>query len=202
MVFAICIGIGLSAACGFRVFMPMLALSAASKLGVVHLNSSFAWLASWPALLSLGTAAVLETGSYFVPWVAHAVSVAATPAAIVAGTLATAAQIDGINPLVHWAGSLVVGGGLAGGLHAANVALRGTSTLATAGLANPLVSVGQDLASITLAILAIAVPMVVLGLAVGVAVTVFRRRRARQVRAGTNALKLHEAQGQVLERAA
>lgn len=179
VVFALCVGIGLSAACGFRVFLPMLALSVASKLGAVHLNTSFAWLGSWPALISLSTAAVLEAGSYFVPWVAHAVSVAATPAAVIAGTLATAAQIDGINPLAQWSGSLVVGGGLAGGVHALNVALRGASTITTAGLANPVVSAGQDLTALTVAVLSIAVPMVVVLALIAVAVVVWRRRRRR-----------------------
>ena len=180
MLFAICVGIGLSAACGFRVFMPMLVLSAATKFGGVHLNPNFEWLGSWTALAAFASATVLEAGSYYVPWVAHAVSVAAVPAAVLAGTLATAAQIDGIHPLAQWSSSLLVGGGIAGGVQMLNIGARAASTITTAGIGNPIVSLGQGLMAFVLAITAVVAPLFIVLLIVAIVTVIIRRRRARK----------------------
>jgi len=180
MLFAICVGIGLSAACGFRVFMPMLVLSAATKFGGVHLNPNFEWLGSWTALAAFASATVLEAGSYYVPWVAHAVSVAAVPAAVLAGTLATAAQIDGIHPLAQWSSSLLVGGGIAGGVQMLNIGARAASTITTAGIGNPIVSLGQGLMAFVLAVTAVVAPLFIVLLIVAIVTVIIRRRRARK----------------------
>lgn len=180
MLFAICVGIGLSAACGFRVFMPMLVLSAATKFGGVHLNPNFEWLGSWTALAAFASATILEAGSYYVPWVAHAVSVAAVPAAVLAGTLATAAQIDGIHPLAQWSSSLLVGGGIAGGVQMLNIGARAASTITTAGIGNPIVSLGQGLMAFVLAITAVVAPLFIVLLIVAIVTVIIRRRRARK----------------------
>lgn len=182
--FAICVGIGLSAASGFRVFMPMLVLSAATKFGGVHLNPNFEWLGSWTALATFASATVLEAGSYYVPWVAHAVSVAATPAAVLAGTLATAAQIDGVHPLAQWSSSLLVGGGVAGGVQMLNIGARAASTISTAGLGNPIVSLGQGFMAFVLAVAAVVAPLFIALLIVAIVAVLVRRRRARRSDAG------------------
>lgn len=181
--FAICVGIGLSAACGFRVFLPMLVLSIATKVGGVHVNPSFEWLGTWTALIALASATLLEAGSYYVPWVAHAVSVAAMPAAVLAGTMASAAQIDGVHPLTQWASSLLVGGGIAGGVQALNIGARAASTISTAGLGNPLVSLGQGLTSLALAISAVVAPLLVVLLVLTIVAVILRRRRAKMAHA-------------------
>jgi hypothetical protein len=52
---AVAFGIGLSASCGFRVFVPMLAASIAARAGFFPVNEGFQWLASRPAMLCFGT---------------------------------------------------------------------------------------------------------------------------------------------------
>ena len=49
---SIVLGIGLAAATGFRVFLPMLIVSAAAYSGHLPLGDSFAWLGTAPALLT------------------------------------------------------------------------------------------------------------------------------------------------------
>ena len=66
---SICVGVGLSAACGFRVFVPLLGLSIAAKLGMVHLGASFAWAGSTTAIVAFGVATVAEIAAYYIPWV-------------------------------------------------------------------------------------------------------------------------------------
>jgi hypothetical protein len=153
-------GIGVAAACGFRVFVPLLALGLAGRSGYVPLNESFAVLSTMPALIALGTAATLEVGGYYMPWVDHLLDLAASPAAIAAGVLASAAVITDLPPVLKWGIALIGGGGAAGLLHGATSLLRVKSTATTGGVGNPVVSSGELIASVVTSLLALLVPVV------------------------------------------
>src|SRR5437899_2769748 len=99
-------GIGLSAACGFRVFLPLLILSIAAVSGHVELSHGLEWIGTWPALLTFATATILEIAAYYVPWLDHALDVIATPAAVVAGTLVTASLVVDMPPALKWSVAL------------------------------------------------------------------------------------------------
>src|SRR5580765_746169 len=114
MILSICLGIGLSAACGFRVFVPLLIMSIASLSGQLHLASGFAWIGTYPALISFAVATALEIAGYYIPWVGHLLDTLTTPAAIVAGTIATAAMVSGMSPMLKWTLAIIAGGGAAG----------------------------------------------------------------------------------------
>jgi hypothetical protein len=101
-------GVALAAACGFRVFVPLLVLSIASTLGAIPLADDFAWLATMPALIALATATIMEIAAYYVPWLDHALDVVATPAAILAGVITTAAVVADLSPVLRW--SLAIDG--------------------------------------------------------------------------------------------
>ena len=90
---ALGMGLGLAAACGLRVFVPLLIVGVATKLGLMSPGQGFEWVASWPALLALTTASLLEVCAYYVPWLDHALDTVATPAAAIAGALMTASQL-------------------------------------------------------------------------------------------------------------
>ncbi len=62
----IALGIGLAAATGFRIFIPLLLVGLAARFDMLPLGESFQWLSTTPALLTLGTAAVLETLGYYI----------------------------------------------------------------------------------------------------------------------------------------
>ena len=55
------LGLGLAAACGFRVFVPLLAISLGALTGHIPLSPGFAWIGTVPAAIAFGTA----TGSGF-----------------------------------------------------------------------------------------------------------------------------------------
>ena len=57
---AVAIGIGLSASCGFRVFVPMLVASIAARMGIFPVNEGFLWLAGWPVIITFGTASIFK----------------------------------------------------------------------------------------------------------------------------------------------
>jgi len=154
------LGIGLAAACGFRVFVPFLAISIAALAGQLKLAPDFAWLGSWPALIVFGVATVLEIVAYYVPWLDHVLDVAATPAAIVAGIVVTASVVTGMSPVLRWTLAAIAGGGVAAAVQLATVALRRASTYATAGLGHPLAATVETGGSVGMSVLSVLVPMV------------------------------------------
>ena len=173
-------GIGLAAACGFRVFVPRLALGLAGRAHVLPLNDSFAALATLPALIALGTAAVLEVIAYYVPWLDNALDVAAAPAAVIAGIVASAAAITSLPPVLAWGIAIIGGGGAAGLLHGATSLLRLKSTAVTGGAANPVVSTGELIGALVTSAIAVLVPIVCAVLVVVVVVWMIRQRFQKQ----------------------
>jgi hypothetical protein len=180
---SLCLGIGLSAACGFRVFVPLLVMSIASLSGHLHLGQGFGWVGSYPALLTFGVATVLEIAGYYIPWVDHALDTLATPAAIIAGTLVTASVVTGMSPLLKWTLALIAGGGIAGLVQGTTVTTRAASTATTGGLGNPLLATIELGGAAFTSILAIALPfLTVLLLTAFFAILgrrILRRRRKR-----------------------
>ncbi len=159
---SIAVGIGLSAACGFRIFVPLLIMSIASMSGHLPLSSGFAWIGTLPALVAFATATILEVGAYFIPWLDHLLDTIATPAAVVAGTIATASVVTDVSPFLRWTLALIAGGGIAGLVQGSTVALRAKSGVLTAGLGNPLVSFFELLGATGTALLAILIPVLAL----------------------------------------
>lgn len=182
---SVALGIGLAAAAGFRVFVPLLVAGLAARAGYIPLNDSFAWLASTPALLTLGTAAVLETLAYYIPGVDHALDVVASPATVAAGAVASAAVMTDVPPAVMWPVAIIAGGGIAGLTKGSTALLRAKSGLFTGGLANPVVSTVETVGATGLSVLAILVPL--LCLAAVVALLVWAVRKAGKVLFGRRA---------------
>src|SRR5262249_35292134 len=88
---SIVLGVGLAAATGFRVFVPMLIVSAAANTGHLSLDGNFAWLGTPAALIMLCAAALAEVVAYYVPGVDNLLDALATPSAFVAGTVLSSA---------------------------------------------------------------------------------------------------------------
>lgn len=79
LLLAILLGIGLAAACGFRIFVPLLVMSIATRSGEIHLASGFDWIGSTPALVIFATATALEIGAYYIPWLDSLLDLIASP---------------------------------------------------------------------------------------------------------------------------
>ena len=56
---SLCIGIGLSAACGFRIFVPLLVMSIAAKTGNLTLVPAFQWIGTDVALITFAVAPII-----------------------------------------------------------------------------------------------------------------------------------------------
>jgi Domain of unknown function (DUF4126) len=187
----VCLGIGLSAACGFRVFVPMLVMSIAALSGHLHLAQGFTWIGTYPGLITFSVATVLEVGGYYIPWLDHLLDTMATPAAIVAGTVATAAMVTDMSPMMKWTLAIIAGGGAAGIVQSTTVVARGISTGATGGLGNPIFATIELAGSVFMSVMTILVPVfgvILLGLIVFGLIRLLRRKFIRKQRPAPTAV--------------
>lgn len=174
-------GIGLAAACGFRIFVPILAMGVAARVGILELSSGFAWAGTDVALICISVASAAEIMAFYIPWVDNLLDAVASPAAVIAGILVTAAAVGDMQPWLKWSLALIAGGGAAASVQALTAGTRAGSTATTGGLANPIVSTIEAGSSIVLSALAIFIPLiaaaVVIGLFVFLGNRLYRRRR-------------------------
>lgn len=159
LLLSLCIGIGLSAACGFRVFVPLLIMSIAAKTGHLTLVPAFQWIGSDIALWTFAIATILEVGAYYIPLVHHVLDVLATPVAITAGIIITASMVNGLDPFLKWTLAVIAGGGAAGLVHGATAVTRGASTVTTGGVANPIFATIELGTSFLTSVLAVTAPV-------------------------------------------
>jgi hypothetical protein len=163
---SIALGVGLAAAVGLRVFLPMLVMSIAAYSGHLTLSSGFAWLGTPAALLMLSVAAVLEVLAYYIPGVDNLLDAIATPAALVAGTVVSAAVMTDLPPIVKWTTAVIAGGGAAGLPPGLTSLLRAQSTLTSAGLGNHKLATAELAGALIVSLLALIAPVAAVALVV------------------------------------
>lgn len=162
IIMTVILGVGLSAACGFRVFIPPLIISIAHQAKMVDLlGTDFAWMGSSVALAVFAVAAVLEICAYYIPWLDNALDSIAAPAAVVAGTVMSAAVFGDMNPVLKWTLAAIAGGGAAGAVQLTTTVTRGASSMFTGGTANWLVSTAEGVGAVLVTVLAIVASVLV-----------------------------------------
>jgi hypothetical protein len=162
----IVLGIALAAATGFRVFLPMLVVSAAAYTGHLSLDNSFAWLGTPAALIMLSVAAVAEILAYYIPVVDNLLDSLATPAAFIAGTIVSAAVMTDVPPMVKWTAAVIAGGGIAGLTQGVTAILRAHSTAWTGGLGNSVIATAELGGALLISFLALAIPAAAIALVI------------------------------------
>jgi uncharacterized protein DUF4126 len=163
---SIVLGIALAAATGFRVFLPMLIVSGAAYTGHLHLDNSFVWLGTPVALIMLSVAACAEVLAYYIPVVDNLLDALATPAALVAGTIVSAAVMTDVPPMVKWTAAVIAGGGVAGLTQGVTGILRAHSTVLTGGLGNPVIATAELGGAVLISFLALAAPAAAIALVI------------------------------------
>lgn len=159
----IAMGIALSACAGFRVFVPMLAAAVAGHFNIISLPADMTWLGTWPAIISLGTAAVAEIGAYYIPFIDNLLDTIAAPLSVAAGTVLASSLLPIANqePLIRWGIALLAGGSAAGTIQLGTGLLRLFSSKATVGTGNFMVSTTENAAAISGSLLSFLIPVVV-----------------------------------------
>jgi hypothetical protein len=161
---AIALGIGLSAACGFRVFIPMLVASIAAYMGILPVREGFGWLATWPAMICFSTAAVVEILAYYIPFIDNLLDTITTPLAVGVGTLLMTSVLPINNEMLKWISGFIIGGGAAATIQGGSVLARLTSSKFTAGMGNHVVATGELGAAVTTSVLTFVMPLIIAAL--------------------------------------
>jgi len=160
---SVALGIALSACCGFRIFIPMLAAAIAAYNHWFGFSADMQWLGTLPAIVCFATAAIIEIGAYYFPFLDNILDAIAAPLAVAAGTILAFAILPSGNsePLLRWVTALVAGGATAGSIHIGTGLLRLFSTKATLGTGNPVVASGENVVAVSASILSFIVPVIV-----------------------------------------
>lgn len=172
-VISIFVGIGLAAATGFRVFLPMFAVSLASYFHWIPANESFQWLASLPALITTGVATVVEILAYYIPYIDNILDSISIPLATVAGSVLFASQFMGLDGVSEWALALIAGGGTAATIASGFAGTRVASTATTGGIGNHVVATTETAGASVMSIFALALPVLAFIFAIGLVILVF-----------------------------
>jgi hypothetical protein len=172
------IGLGLSAACGLRVFVPLLVASLAAQTGHLVLTPGFEWIGTPPALYAFATATLLEVLAYGIPWLDNLLDLIATPAAVAAGILLGLSTLGDLPPLLRWSLAVIAAGGAAAAAQGTSSMIRAHSSLLTGGLGNPLVALLEGVGALVLAGIAILAPGLVFAVLIGLGWAVFRLARS------------------------
>jgi hypothetical protein len=179
-VMSLLVGVGLSAACGFRVFVPLLVASVAARTGHLRLAGGFEWMGSDTALIAFALATAREVAAYYIPWLDNFLDGLAGPAAVVAGTLVTASLVTDMSPFLKWTVAVIAGGGAAGLVKGTTTVTRGLSTLTTAGLGNPILATAELGGALITSVLAVLVPVLAALVVIALLTWLGRRRRWRR----------------------
>lgn len=167
------IGIGLAAASGFRVFLPMFAVSLASYFGWIPMNEHFIWLSGLPTLITTGIATLAEILTYYIPYIDHLLDTISVPLATIAGSVLFASQFADLGTFPTWALALIAGGGTAATISSGFAGTRAASTATTGGIGNSLVATTETAGAGIMSMLAIFAPIIAFIIAVSLITIVF-----------------------------
>ena len=187
LIVSIFLAIGLSAACGFRIFVPPLSYGLLYKAGLVQLGEGWTWIGNDFVLAILALATVVEICAFFIPWIDNLLDTLATPTSILAGTILSASSLSDFPPGLQWILSLITGVSITGGFQMATVTIRGSSSLFTGGLMNPLFTIFEDLMSLVITLTMIIAP--ILGILLIIFIAFFIRKLFLKLRKRRNLKK-------------
>lgn len=164
ILFALCIGVAISAACGFRVFLPILIIGILQRFGSewglpLTVPEGLSWAGNGFILLGLGVATILEVAAFYIPWLDSLLDTISAPMAIIVGTVLTYCILDDASGTSRILLSLVGGGGSAGVVAGTTALARSASTVLTAGLGNNVIATTENGLSIFSVILALVFPI-------------------------------------------
>ena len=179
---SIAAGLALAAAAGFRVFVPLLMVSLAARSGWLEIGPGFEWLATTQALIVFSTATVLEIGAYYVPFFDNLLDAIATPAAVMAGTVASASVIVDLPPWLQYSVAIIGAGSTAGVVAASTSLLRLKSSAMTGGLGNSLLATFELLGAFGVALIAVVVPLLALLVVAAILILAIRKLARGPVR--------------------
>jgi Domain of unknown function (DUF4126) len=182
-------GLALSTAAGFNAYIPLLVTGVLARAtDLIELDAPFDRLEEPVVLGVIAAVGLVDFVGDKVPPVDHVLHTVGLVVAPVVGAFLALGVTSDEEALAAIA--LVSGAVAAGAAQGARASARPLSTVATGGIGNPVLSLGEDGVSATLSFAAIAVPILALVLAAVVLVLLllairrFRRAVRSRIRAG------------------
>ena len=155
----ISLGIGLSAATGIRVFLPLFLISLYKYYEGHLFMEYFNWLDSVPVMITLGVATIIEISSYYIPVVDHALDVISAPVSFLAGSITMISTLPDMPSYINAILGLIIGGTTAVGMTSIMGFTRAKVSLTSIGSANFLFSTIEIFLSGILTLLSFLVPI-------------------------------------------
>jgi hypothetical protein len=155
---SLCTAFGLSAAAGLNAWLPLFAGALAQRLDLVDLAQPFDDLSGTVALVVLAVLTIADFVGDKIPGADHVLHAVGTVIAPVSGAALFTGQTGPDTDLPTLA-AVLLGGSVAASIHAGRATVRPISTVGTAGLGNPVLSLIEDLASLGLVVAAFIVPV-------------------------------------------
>ena len=177
-------GFALAASVGLRAFLPLFAAGVLTRLGYVQMGASFAWMSSTPALIVFGSAVVFELLGDKFPAIDHLLDSAGIVVKPAAASLLAGSLFTNVDPLFAATLGSVSGGATAGTVHVVKSGGRLASTAFTGGVANPVLSLIEDVTAFLGVVMAFLIPFVAAILilfALGIVAFVLLRRRSQRL---------------------
>ncbi|MFD2541271.1 DUF4126 domain-containing protein [Lacinutrix gracilariae] len=173
-ILSIFLGVGLAASVGFRVFVPLFALSLAAHFNLWELNDSWQWIGSLTAVVTLGVATIVEIFAYYIPLVDNLLDTIAVPLAAIAGTAVMVSTVADLSPVITWALAIIAGAGTATAVAGTSSATRLASTTTTASVANPVISTLETGTAIVMSIISLFLPVLAILLVIIILFIIYR----------------------------
>jgi hypothetical protein len=158
--FAAMLAAGLAASTGLRAFIGPLAASLLVLNGHLDPGPGLEWLGEPVTAGIFAAAALLEIIADKFPGVDHALDQAGLVVKPLMGVLVALSLFGELQPVAQYAIAIIEGGGVALGVQLAKSQLRLATTFFTGGIANPLVSLLEDIGTVLWTILSILAPLV------------------------------------------
>lgn len=168
-------GICLSAACGFRIFIPFLILSIFSYTGNIELNEGALWISTIPALIIFSSLTVLEIIGYYIPWIDNMLDLISTPLSIIAGIIILSSLLIDVNPAIKWIFSILFGGVISFNVQLMTVKARALTSVFESGFGNSVFSTIELIAALLISVLAIFQPVISLAILLLLTYLIFRK---------------------------
>jgi hypothetical protein len=155
---SLCAASGLSAAAGLNAWLPLFAGAFAQRLDLVDLAQPFDDLSGTGALAVLAVLTVADFVGDKIPAVDSVLHAVGTVIAPASGAALFTGQTGADTDLPTLA-AILLGGSVAASIHAGRATIRPISTVGTAGMANPVLSLIEDLGALGLTLAAFIVPV-------------------------------------------
>lgn len=179
-----CLAIGLSAACGFRIFIPPLTYGIFYKANLVELSDSWSWIGNDWVILLFALATIFELMATFIPYIDNLLDIISTPVSILAGTILASSVLSDLDPSLQWILSIICGVGVTGSFQLSTVTMRGMSTFFSGGIFNPVFAFVEDILAFFIAVSTILIPS--LGLIIIIGIFIFFLIKKKEFRKRKN----------------